>query len=298
MSSPSRQEPILAVDDLPEDVEPLLLTKLVREGLPPPLWHGSRNSADQHEVADDRQAAAQPMQEPVVGQHEAVADAFPGSVFEQASPEANAAMAAVPAETTVAPAVEAEPASADRALLAEGVRGEDRAPHTTSPADTGSSEPKPAVEDRREQGAASMEEADLAEALERIRNLSFHYGASPAEEAPAPGSSTPAPESAGPALDMQFLQEFETLLFQEVERRVLSELEERLTQHLQKVWKEQVSIAVLRALSLEGIRLRESISKELQESLPQILQQVLHEGFDQALHPDISDEDPKQGPQA
>lgn len=298
MSSPSRQEPILAVDDLPEDVEPLLLTKLVREGLPPPLWHGSRNSADQHEAAEDQPTAAQAMQEPVVGQHEAAADTLPEPVPEQAPPETEAAMAAVLAETTDAPAVEADRASADRALLAEGVRGDDRVPPVASPADAGSPEPKPAVEDRREQGAASMEEADLAEALERIRNLSFHYGASPAEEAPAPGTPAPAPESAGPALDMQFLQEFETLLFQEVERRVLSELEERLTQHLQKVWKEQVSIAVLRALSLEGIRLRESISKELQESLPQILQQVLHEGFDQALHPNISDDDPNQGPQA
>jgi len=293
MSSPSRQEPILAGEDLPEDVEPLLLTNLVREGLPPPLWHGSRSPSEQ-QVEGDRRPSASPGQEPVRPQADALADERTEPLPAH-TPSSSGFAAGSTTERAVAAQAGIEAETPDHGVHEHYGTPAEAPAMRTDTAKEPASESEPAVGDHRGRGGASMEEADLAEALERIRNLSFHYGAAPADEAAAgPDAQTPPGQAAGPVLDMHFLQEFEALLFQEVERRVLGELEERLTQHLQKVWKEQVSIAVLRALSLEGIRLRESIRKELQESLPKILQQVLHEGFDQALQPEIAEEQ-KQG---
>ncbi len=286
MSSPSRQEPILAVEELPEDVEPLLLTNLVREGLPPPLWHGSRSAVEPKAPDADEQGQL-PDPEPILAPDVAVGD----ELHEPTAPAQTASTLETPAVSASVGKSVVDPEDAD---LHQPV---DRVPTVaTEQSIASTSEATASAGDA--QPATSMEEADLAEALERIRNLSFHYSATPADEAAGARTAPAATEAAGPALDMDFLQEFETLLFQEVERRVLSELEERLTQHLQKVWKEQVSIAVLRALSLEGIRLRESISKELQESLPNILQQVLHEGFNQALHPDVAEANPNPGTEA
>jgi len=291
MSSPSRQEPILAVEELPEDVEPLLLTNLVREGLPPPLWHGSRSTVEP-KAPDTDERGPLPDPEPILAPDPAAGD----ELHEPTAPAQTAPTLETPAVPASAGTSVVDPEDPDLHQPVDRVPRVAAEQAIASPVNVGASTSEATASAGDAQPATSMEEADLAEALERIRNLSFHYSATPADE--AAGARTPAAEAeaAGPALDMDFLQEFETLLFQEVERRVLSELEERLTQHLQKVWKEQVSIAVLRALSLEGIRLRESISKELQDSLPNILQQVLHEGFDQALHPDVAEAEANPNP--
>ena len=97
----------------------------------------------------------------------------------------------------------------------------------------------------------------------------------------ARATDTVAPAVPTPPVDLDFLKDFEDLLFQEIERRIINEMEDLVTQRLQTVWKEQVSLTIMRTLALEGIKLRESLAGDIRKSLPEILQRVLHEGLDQ-----------------
>ncbi|MHB1322193.1 MAG: hypothetical protein ACYCY0_11625 [Acidithiobacillus ferrivorans] len=90
-----------------------------------------------------------------------------------------------------------------------------------------------------------------------------------------------APAVPTPPVDLDFLKNFEGLLFQEIERRIIHEVEGLVTEHLQTLWKEQVSLTIMRTLALEGIQLRESLAGDIRKALPEILQRVLHEGLDQ-----------------
>ncbi len=258
MTNHERREPILEEPEIPEGSEPLLLTKLVREGLPPPLWRRSHGTA-----SEENDAATAPAPKPQI----ATATELP-SIAE--APANNAQLASRPQEVC-----ESASTPKDHPSQGQGIAEE------------------------------SMEGAELAQALERIRSLSFQYpavdsaresaattpSAQIAEtEAPAeshgqaePPAGEEGPTPALPALDLEFLQQFESLLFAEVERRVAHELEERVNLTLQKIWKEQVSLTLMRTLALEGIRLREAVAQEIQQELPSILQRVLHDGFAEAL---------------
>ncbi|WP_346380741.1 hypothetical protein [Acidithiobacillus sp.] len=97
----------------------------------------------------------------------------------------------------------------------------------------------------------------------------------------ARATDTVAPAIPTPPADLDFLKNFESLLFQEIERRIINEVENLVTQHLQTAWKEQVNLTIMRALALEGIKLRENLAVDIRKSLPEILQRVLHEGLDQ-----------------
>jgi hypothetical protein len=97
----------------------------------------------------------------------------------------------------------------------------------------------------------------------------------------AQATDTVAPAVPTPPVDLDFLKNFEGLLFQEIERRIIHEVEGLVTEHLQTLWKEQVSLTIMRTLALEGIQLRESLAGDIRKALPEILQRVLHEGLDQ-----------------
>ncbi|MHB8237028.1 MAG: hypothetical protein ACYDDD_06135 [Acidithiobacillus ferrivorans] len=97
----------------------------------------------------------------------------------------------------------------------------------------------------------------------------------------AQATDTVAPAVPTAPVDLDFLKNFEGLLFQEIERRIIHEVEGLVTEHLQTLWKEQVSLTIMRTLALEGIQLRESLAGDIRKALPEILQRVLHEGLDQ-----------------
>ena len=103
----------------------------------------------------------------------------------------------------------------------------------------------------------------------------------------ARATDTVAPAVPTPPVDLDFLKDFEDLLFQEIERRIINEMEDLVTQHLQTVWKERISLTIMRTLALEGIQLRESLAGNIRKSLPEILQRVLHEGLDQITPSEI-----------
>ncbi len=281
-----RQEPILAETGLPQGSTPLVLTKLVREGLPPPLWRRFQDEAREGIEAVSREET---------------------TIFSQAAE-------ASPDETDSVP----PPLSKGTVTGQEDLPPPMYGAHETAPETAGI----PGSRDAALSAQGHPKDIELAKTLERIRNLSFTYSPKPVlaegtqekEENSTPESgrtdvqtaqesgspvdihSIDMPEntvdgeehlrdgtSASPAMpDMAFLQEFESLLFSEVERRVAAELEETLTRYLKKAWKEQVSLALTRTLALEGIRLRESLSLELRRVLPEILQRVLHEGLNEA----------------
>ncbi|MHB1532780.1 hypothetical protein [Acidithiobacillus sp.] len=251
----SRKEPILEASSSGM-AQPLLLTKLLREGLPPPLWRD--------------------LDEPGTAIHPLGAGAEDPYNLGRADP-------IIFPESSV-PAMNADEAAA-AGPIAEAV-----AAKTTPPAHYQQSDAHwlnrsgPSVtlhpqngEDDERAASTPMAEAVREEVWETTP-------AAPSEPlAPAPSGEDAAPL---PGTDWDFLKNFEGLLFQEVERRVATELEERLTQHLQTAWKEQVSLAVMRTLAMEGIKLREGIAADLRQALPDILQRVLREGLDQALPPD------------
>ena len=139
MTAQDRREPILDEQEIPDGVEPLLLQDLVREGLPPPLWRRSTKVREEEATAKEEE--------------------FPPSPPDP-----------VPAITS------------DMVFTGSMTKVEDLPP---LPAD---SDPNPAVTPvasatvsgvEELEAEKSMEETELAKALEKIRKISFHY---PAEE--------------------------------------------------------------------------------------------------------------------
>ncbi len=271
----ARKEPILEESKNTDSSVPLVLTRLLREGLPPPLW---RHSGEEIPPVEFRYPPDSPA---------------PG-------PLADAPMAPFAPVATTAESAATTAAQPEESPTSEPFDTAAHAPYAgTAPHWQGSSAPDEPVPHVQEQ---SIEEHELAITLARIRGTeTIPPAETPAPHAAAPLDTETTPETpsavtetepppaiaeeieATPPLpfDLDFLKNFETLLFHEIERRITHEMEERVTQHLQTLWKEQVSLAVMRTLALEGIRLRESLVKELQRSLPEILQRVLHEGLDQ-----------------
>lgn len=254
----SRKEPILEASSSGM-AQPLLLTKLLREGLPPPLWR----DLDEHGTAiHPRGAGGEEGSAHALGRSDPILSPEPAALAAEAVPAQGSARAADEAEAAgpTAETVTAKAAPAVRYQQTDAHWLNRKGPSVTlQPQDDGQAT------------AAPMQESIDAEIRE----------AAPSE-APAPADEDAAPL---PGPDWDFLKNFEGLLFQEVERRVAAELEERVTQHLQTAWKEQVSLAVMRTLAVEGIKLREGIAADLRQALPDILQRVLREGLDQVLPP-------------
>ena len=217
-SMTTRKEPVLEEQMDVDDDAPLLLTNLVRPGLPPQLW---RHADDEAPEAVTRPAAeAAPEQSPPQGSG-LVATSHNPAVFSMRWEEdaaARSSAAAASGEYTQA------------------------APHWQN-------------------------DAVLPETLP--------------ETATTDAPETVGPSAATPPVTLDFLKDFEELLFREIERRIINEIEEQVTQHLQTVWKERISLTIMRTLALEGIQLRESLAEDIRKSLPEILQRVLHEGMDQ-----------------
>lgn len=264
----SRKEPIL---ETPSSgmAQPLLLTKLLREGLPPPLWRD----------LDEHGRAIHPLG---AGEEEGAARAALGRSDPVLSPEPGIAARtaeAVLAQDTTTDADEAAAVSVAETVAAKTAPAayyQQNAAHWLNRGGPGSTlHPQNGEDDAR---AASTPMAEIVP--EEVWETT---PAAPSEAlAPAPSGEDAAPL---PGPDWDFLKNFEGLLFQEVERRVAAELEEHITQHVQTTWKEQVSLAVMRTLAMEGIKLRESIAADLRQALPDILQRVLREGLDQVLPP-------------
>ncbi|QQD71784.1 hypothetical protein [Acidithiobacillus ferrivorans] len=192
-SIPTRKEPVLAEQLEAGDEAPLLLTHLLREGLPPQLWRYMDNEM---------------------------------------------------------PAARAGYAQTD--------------PHWL---DTATVAPRPTVNEDIEE-----HEPDAAPTPPPIPEMAAMQ---------ARATDTVAPAVSTAPIDLDFLKNFEGLLFQEIERRIIHEVEGLVTEHLQTLWKEQVSLTIMRTLALEGIQLRESLAGDIRKALPEILQRVLHEGLDQ-----------------
>ena len=267
----SRKEPVLETSSSGM-AQPLLLTKLLREGLPPPLWRD----------LDERGAAIHPLG---ADEEEGAAHAAPGRSDPILSPEPSVAATAADAllaQGTVRAADEAGAAGHTPVTKTVAAKTAPAAHYQQSDAHwlnrgtpSVTLHPQSGEDDER---AAS---APMAETVSEGVWETIPAAPSEAPE-PAPSGEDAAPL---PGPDWDFLKNFEGLLFQEVERRVAAELEERVTQHLQTAWKEQVSLAVMRTLAMEGIKLRESIAADLRQALPDILQRVLREGLDQVLPP-------------
>ena len=272
----SRKEPILETSSSGM-AQPLLLTKLLREGLPPPLWRDLDESGTAiHPLgAGAEEGATLGRTDPILSSPEpsvaaTAADAVPAQGTVRAADELGAAGHTPVAETVMA---KAAPAAHYQQTDAHWL-------HRSGPSVT-----------LHPQNGENDERAAPTPMAEIVREEVW-------ETAPAAPSAAVPPAFSGenatplPGTDWDFLKNFEGLLFQEVERRVAAELEERLTQYLQTAWKEQVSLAVMRTLAMEGIKLREGIAADLRQALPDILQRVLREGLDQALTPDSDPSEP------
>jgi hypothetical protein len=336
-----RKEPVL--EETPEDNDdaPLLLTKIVREGLPPQLWRHEESPAMPEPNSESNKTQASlhvgPADKFSMQWEEAESDSTAAAVTEQTKMYTQSEARWQPAETAN-PQQDFEDRDLEAALkrMRQGlsqftasrseppVREESDSDMTDQPVIGLVSEHlKPAAKNPEPTETPILSEEDIVESPvpaalepEHIINETAESNSEPAEEpvdevivdaaGPEPVTSItdvaihppveehqefveehsvqepePSPVPDKPPLDLDFLKDFEQLLFQEIERRVINEMEEQMTQHLQKVWKEQVSLTVMRTLALEGIKLRESLAQEMRASLPEILQRVLHNGLEQ-----------------
>ncbi|MDD2749089.1 hypothetical protein [Acidithiobacillus sp.] len=296
-----RKEPVLEETLEDNDDAPLLLTRVVREGLPPQLWRHEESPAmpELNSKSHKTPASLDAGQADKFSMRweEAESDSTAAAVTEQTKTYTQSEVRWQPAEI-VNPQQDFEDRDLEAALKrmrqglskftasrSEPTFGEKSDSDFADQVVTGlvsehlkpaPTNPEPAEEPVDEvivDAAGSEPEASIADA---VINPSNEEHQEFVEKHPV---QEPVPDN--PPLDLDFLKDFEQLLFQEIERRVINEMEEQMTQHLQKVWKEQVSLTLMRTLALEGIKLRESLAQEMRASLPEILQRVLHNGLEQ-----------------
>ncbi|WP_215863316.1 hypothetical protein [Acidithiobacillus concretivorus] len=332
-----RKEPVLEETLEDNDDAPLLLTKVVREGLPPQLWRHEESPAmpELNSKSHKTPASLDAGQADKFSMRweEAESDSTAAAVTEQTEMYTQSEARWQPAET-VNPQQDFEDRDLEAALKrmrqglskftasrSEPTFGEKSDSDFADQAVTGlvSEHLKPAPINPEPAEKPIRSEEDIGESPvsaplepEHIINETAESNTEPAEEpvdeviVDAAGSEPEAsiadavinpsdeehqefvekhpvqePVPDKPPLDLDFLKDFEQLLFQEIERQVINEMEEQMIQHLQKVWKEQVSLTLMRTLALEGIKLRESLAQEMRTSLPEILQRVLHNGLEQ-----------------
>ncbi len=293
----TRKEPVLEEQEDADDDGPLLLTHLLRQGLPPQLWRHTDDvtpEAITYPAAETAEASPDHLPSPPP---ESVTAPESPAVFSMRWDEA-AAAALKSAATAHTEYAQAEPHWLDTDTAASPFTAKKdiekheldvvlarirEAAASTTAADTVATSP---IE------ATSAPLAAVVPSSEKIADaivLEQSTPAPPAASEPLPvqgaakaGAPKPVQSTVPtPPVDLDFLKDFEDLLFQEIERRIINEIEDMVTQHLQTVWKEQVSLTIMRTLALEGIKLRESLAGDIRKSLPEILQRVLHEGLDQ-----------------
>lgn len=340
-----RKEPVLEETLEGNDDTPLLLTKVVREGLPPQLWRHEEAPAipepnsESHKTTaslDAGQADKFSMQwEEAESGSTAVADTEQAKMYTQSEARWQPAETANPQQDFEDRDLEAalkrmrqglmqftssrseptfgeksdsnyadqaviglvsehlkpapiNPEPAEKPIRFEEDIGESPVSEALEPEhipnETAESNPEPAEEPVEEvtldatrvEPEASITDAAADAAIKpSVEEHQEFVEGHPVQE------SEPSPVPEKNPLDLDFLKDFEQLLFQEIERRVINEMEEQMIEHLQKVWKEQVSLTMMRTLALEGIKLRESLAQEMRASLPEILQRVLHNGLEQ-----------------
>ncbi|WP_253253812.1 hypothetical protein [Acidithiobacillus marinus] len=341
----NRKEPVLEEALEENEDAPLLLTKMVREGLPPPLWRheepaepvepaksqsqqfaenpGNKAAPTENTFAmqwEEAQSPAGAVTHPAAAPHHTQSTAYlqdseitqPSKTpkdFEDNDLEAalarmreglsqfTASKSETAADENMSAAVEPpvfgivsdrlKPALEDSESTSSLTSPEDQEPE---PLPTDHADPDEAVETTT-LSAAKQEDPDPVSVAPTAEKTPVE-SVSPEPENPVEASEETAritahsahdPALEKTAFDLDFLKEFEQLLFQEIERRVMNEMEEQMIEHLQKVWKEQLSLTMMRTLALEGIKLRESLAQEMRKSLPEILQRVLHNGLEQII---------------
>lgn len=284
----TRKEPVLEEQRDADDDGPLLLTHLLRQGLPPQLWRHTDDAAPEAITYPAAETPEASPDHPPSPPPESVTAPESPAVFSMHWEEA-AAAALKNAATAHTEYAQAEPHWLDTVAAASPFTAQkDIEKHELD-----------AVLARIREAAASTAAADtvatspMEAASEKIADAMVLE--QPSAPVP-PAASEPLPEQGAekagapqpvqstvptPPVDLDFLKDFEDLLFQEIERRIINEIEDLVTQRLQTVWKEQVSLTIMRTLALEGIKLRESLAGDIRKSLPEILQRVLHEGLDQ-----------------
>ena len=281
-SIPTRKEPVLEEQRDADDDGPLLLTHLLRQGLPPQLWRHTDDATPEAisypaaEALPDHLSSLPP---------ESVAVPESPAVFSMRWEEATVAApkSAAAAHTEYA---QAEPHWLDTVAAASPITAKKdiekheldvvlarirEAAESTAGDDTVATSPIEATSEKIADAIALEQSAPVPPAASEPLPM---QGAAMAD-ARQPVQSTVPP----PPVDLDFLKDFENLLFQEVERRIINEIEDLVTQRLQTVWKEQVSLTIMRTLALEGIKLREGLAGDIRQSLPEILQRVLHDGL-------------------
>ncbi|WP_414039729.1 hypothetical protein ACJU26_11195 [Acidithiobacillus sp. M4-SHS-6] len=292
----NRKEPVFEEALEENEDAPLLLTNMIREGLPPPLW---RHEEPMESAKSPSKSSEDHLDKKVFPTERAFS-----AQWEEAQTPSTLAMntAATPqhaqsgaylqdAETPSASKVQKDfednDLEAALARMREGL-GQFTASRNETPSDEKITSAREApvsgiVSDRLKPApdpiATEPEKKPVESALPELDSPVQE----PVEVPHATEHDAQEPVLEKPASDLDFLKDFEQLLFQEIERRVMNELEEKMIQHLQTVWKEQVSLTMMRTLALEGIKLRESVAQEMRQALPEILQRVLHDGLEQII---------------
>jgi hypothetical protein len=288
MTANDRREPVLEEAELPSEEKPFLLTELLREGLPRPLWR-------RHKGEEEASVAEPP-------RHHAMERAEPQFTPAPSTPASNRLEPQLGSDSTwgdnppaAAPRAPGESIEATELTQAlQRIRGLSATTADVQP-------PMPTHESIAATGTPSTAAMDTASttATEETHDLE----ATPASfvptevqrqpEVPAPEPTCDDNHTDLPLIEPGYLRDLETLLREEVERRVVAEVEEQITQHLQKVWKEQVSLTLMRSIALEGIRLREGVAELVHDALPEILQRVVTEELQNARQTtDFADSNP------
>jgi hypothetical protein len=272
MTANDRREPVLEEAELPSEEKPFLLTELLREGLPRPLWRRPKG--------EEETSVAEPLRQQTTERAEPQFTPAPSTPPSRRSEPQISIDGAwedhPPAPAPTAPGESIEATELTQAL--QRIRG-----LSASTADVAPPMPSP-----ESAAAPSATAADTATVVEETHTAAAMPASSvPAEvqrqpEVPAPEPTCDDNHTDLPLIEPGYLRDLETLLREEVERRVVAEMEEQITQHLQKVWKEQVSLTLMRSIALEGIRLREGVAELVHDALPEILQRVVTEELQNA----------------
>ncbi|MCE5360102.1 hypothetical protein [Candidatus Igneacidithiobacillus taiwanensis] len=283
MTANDRREPVLEEAELPSEEKPFLLTELLREGLPRPLWRRPKG--------EEETSVAEPLRQQTTERAEPQFTPTPSTPPSRRSePQISIDGAWEDHPQAAAPTAPGESIEATELTQAlQRIRGLSAGTADVAP-------PMPSPESAAAPSATAADTATMAEETHTATAMPASSVAAEVQrqpEVPAP-DPTRAENHAEPRfMEPGYLRDLETLLRREVERRVVAEMEEQITQHLQKVWKEQVSLTLMRSIALEGIRLREGVAELVHNALPEILQRVVTEELQNARQTiDFADSNP------
>ncbi|MEL5849317.1 MAG: hypothetical protein U7M05_08135 [Candidatus Igneacidithiobacillus chanchocoensis] len=288
MTANDRREPVLEEADLPSEEKPFLLTELLREGLPRPLWRRPKG--------EEETSVAEPLRQQTMERAEPQFTPAPSTPPSRRSEPQISIDGAwedhPPAPAPTAPGESIEATELTQAL--QRIRGLSASTADVAPP----MQPPETVASTAAASAAAAETAPTTAAEETHEPAVAPVSRTTTELQMQPEALAPEPTCGDnntdmPLIEPGYLRDLETLLRGEVERRVVAEVEEQITHHLQKVWKEQVSLTLMRSIALEGIRLREGVAELVHNALPEILQRVVTEELQNARQTtDFEDSNP------